>query len=71
MIEALAFEEEPPEFSEKDDLTLPDNEGMLQEAEKELVAFRVDSSRTSFHLTARMINKLGGLAVTANPGGGC
>lgn len=41
MIEALAFEEEPPEFGEKDDLTMPDNENMVQEAEKELLSFRV------------------------------
>lgn len=47
VIEALAFEEEPPEFREKDDLTLPDNEGILQEAREELIAFRVSSLQCS------------------------
>lgn len=41
VIESLAFEEEPPEFTEQDDLTMPDNEGILQEAKEELIAFRV------------------------------
>ena len=43
VIEAMAFEEEPPDFTEKDDLTMPDNDGILQEAKEELESFRVST----------------------------
>jgi len=41
VIEALAFDRDPPEFGEQDDLTLPDNEGMKAAALPEIIAFRV------------------------------
>ena len=54
VIESLAFEEEPPEFTEKDDFTIPDNEGILNEAREELIAFRVSYCT---HPAARLSTK--------------